>query len=56
MTNSFYLFLQYHRQSQYYAFYKPPVRSQIRDQILPLLLSGTFDVSSMTARAGRAAA
>jgi type I restriction enzyme S subunit len=30
--------------------------SQIRDQILPLLLSGTFDVSSMTARAGRAAA
>ncbi len=29
--------------------------SQIRDQILPLLLAGTFDVSSLTANVGRAA-
>ncbi len=28
--------------------------SQIRDQILPLLLSGTFDVSSVAVRVGRA--
>lgn len=30
--------------------------SQIRDQILPLLLSGTFDVSSVAARVGAAVA